>query len=126
MELVTLKKRAEFLRIRGGARWATPGFVLEGKQRPGSDAATAVATPRFGFTVTKKLGNAVVRNRIKRRLRSLIRQLDENRTDPAFDYVIIARASSSDREFSQLAIDLDTALNKIHRARTGDRAARNA
>jgi ribonuclease P protein component len=124
LNLVTLKKRTEFLRVRGGARWATPGFVLEAKRRPGDDPAAAI--PRFGFTVTKKLGNAVIRNRIRRRLKSLIRNLDETRADPAFDYVIIARAEGVRREFSQLACDLHTALDRVHRTRNGSRAARNA
>lgn len=124
MNLVTLKKRAEFLRVRGGARWATPSFVIEAKRRPESGAPDEA--PRFGFTVTKKLGNAVVRNRIRRRLKSLIRGLGDNRADPAFDYVIIARSDSFIRPFKQLAADLDIALNKIHRAQPRRRAARNA
>ena len=63
----TLKKRSEFLATRKGARWATPLFVLEAlKRAPPSEIAPA--KPRFGFTVSKKVGGAVERNRIKRRL----------------------------------------------------------
>ena len=70
MTIDTLKKRAEFLRLRGGARWATPSCVVETK--PAADPGATARGPRFGFTVTKKLGNAVVRNRIRRRLRAAL------------------------------------------------------
>ena len=77
MGLVTLKKRPEFLRIRGGTRWSSASFVLETKPRaaptpgraPDGVGDAGVPDPRFGFTVTKQLGNAVVRNRIRRRLK---------------------------------------------------------
>jgi ribonuclease P protein component len=70
-KLVTLRHRAEFLRVRGGGRSASPRFVLEGKLRVAPDQARQVG-PRFGFTVTKQMGNAAVRNRIKRRLRAAL------------------------------------------------------
>jgi ribonuclease P protein component len=71
MRLVTLKRRAEFLRVRGGSRWTTPGFVLEGRAR--GEPGHAPSTARFGFTVTKRMGKATVRNRIRRRLKADIR-----------------------------------------------------
>src|SRR5262245_55261404 len=55
--LTTLKRRPEFLRVRAGARWATPTFVLEAKQR--TDVAQVENVPRFGFTVSKQIGGAV-------------------------------------------------------------------
>ncbi|MFM1816337.1 MAG: Ribonuclease protein component, partial [Pseudomonadota bacterium] len=65
MTLATIKKRSEFLSVRGGNRWSTPAFLLEAKQRAGQVSAdqdmAERGVPRFGFTVTKKLGNAVVR-----------------------------------------------------------------
>ena len=62
MLLTTLKTSAEFRRIRGGARWASPVFVVEGKLRDTTEPGGLPARPRFGFTVTKKLGKATVRN----------------------------------------------------------------
>ncbi|MBU2533410.1 MAG: ribonuclease P protein component, partial [Alphaproteobacteria bacterium] len=63
MKLATLRKRREFLRVRGGGRWSTSAFVLEGKRRADADVVKVrVSAPRVGFTVTKRLGNAVRRN----------------------------------------------------------------
>src|SRR5262245_13646520 len=73
--VTTRKVRAEFLRVRKGARWAGPAFVLEAKERncdPG-DRAAARQEPRFGFTVTRQIGKAVERNRIRRRLKAAVR-----------------------------------------------------
>ncbi|MFO1169870.1 MAG: ribonuclease P protein component [Hyphomicrobiaceae bacterium] len=110
--LVTLRKRAEFLAVRGGARWAGPAFVIEAKARPidGSSAG-----PRFGFTVTKRLGTAVVRNRIRRRLREALRTGAHTGAKAGFDYVIIARAPALRRPFAGLVADFRQALAKVHR-----------
>ena len=108
----TLKRRSEFLRIRGGARWATSDFVLE--TRPRTDA-TADGGPRFGFTVTKQLGNAVIRNRIRRRLREAVRLLADGSARAGHDYVLIARGPALDREFTELTRDLETAFSRVHR-----------
>lgn len=106
---MTLKKRREFLRVKGGPRWGTAGFVLEGRPRQGDGAGGA----RFGFTVTKTIGNAVVRNRIRRRLRALVRGIGAALAEPHFDYVLIARASALDRPFLDLAADLEQALDRV-------------
>jgi ribonuclease P protein component len=110
--LVTLRKRAEFLAIRGGAKWATPGFVLEAKARARSDCADP--TPRFGFTVTKRLGTAVVRNRIRRRLREALRTGPITAARLGFDYAVIARQAALTRAFADLAADFRLALAKVH------------
>src|SRR5215213_11124185 len=68
--LATIKKRADFLAANGGRRVPTPGFVLLVRDRADSDPAM-----RVGFTVTKKIGGAVVRNRMKRRFRALAREV---------------------------------------------------
>ena len=110
----TLKRRSEFLRIRKGARSATPWFVLEAKRR-GSDREDAGAdAPRFGFTVSKKVGKAVERNRIKRRLKAAVRDVvcDHSRGD--FDYVLIARRAALDARFAALVSDLIQALKRVH------------
>lgn len=132
---VTLKKRSEFLRIRGGSRWSTPSFVLETKRRlsaePGANIASSAATgmtgpksaadtgtspPRFGFTVTKQLGNAVVRNRIRRRLKSAIDLLADASARPGYDYVLIARLPALTRPFAELKKELEDALHRVHHA----------
>lgn len=104
MKLVTLKKRHEFLRVRGGARFQTAAFVLEAKKRPASGARGGCEPegPRFGFTVTKRLGGAVKRNRIRRRLKAAISQTAETGARPDTDYVVVARAAAFDAAFSDL------------------------
>jgi ribonuclease P protein component len=112
LALSTLKKRAEFLRIRGGRRWSNSAFVLEARSRP-NDAGGPVGA-RFGFTVSKKIGGAVVRNRVRRRLRALAAALDPGQVRQDFDYVLIARTGAVDRAYLDLKADLDQALARIH------------
>ncbi len=130
MQLVTIKRRAHFLRVRGGARWACACFALECRSRvfearvqPQSVGADTGSKPpseesqtgaRFGFTVTKKLGNAVVRNRIKRRLREAVRHSASPYSLPDHDYVLIAREAALRRPFADLITDLQTALQRVH------------
>lgn len=108
--LITLKKRREFLAARGGGRAAMPSFVVETKPREGDP----LGPPRFGFTVTKQIGKAVVRNRTRRRLRALVRALPDALTRPGHDYVLIARAGAFDRPFAELAKDLEQAMRRVH------------
>ena len=118
MALSTLKKRADFLRVRGGPRWSTPAFVLEARahsvdaQEPGA---------RVGFTVSKKVGGAVVRNRVRRRLRALVAALAPEKLRTGFDYVLIARPGAELRSYQDLAADLDQALDRVHRPRGRER-----
>lgn len=132
--IVTLKKRPEFLAARKGARWACRLFVVEALPRPASaEAASAVARgpsagaayqgPRFGFTVSKQNGKAVERNRIKRRLRAAVAQLQGRCARPMFDYVLIARRPALDAPFEALLADLETALERVsHGRRPGQRS----
>lgn len=108
----TLKKRAEFLRLRGGARWATPSFVLETKPRGPGEPACEMA--RFGYTVTKALGNAVTRNRIRRRLKAAVAEIAPLLARPDHDYVLIARAAASKKPFADLKKDLEQAFQRVH------------
>lgn len=115
MAIETLKKRAEFLRVRGGARFATPSFVLETRPRPAAAEASPDANgARFGFTVTKKLGGAVDRNRIRRRLKAAIGELAPRLALPGHDYVLIARAAARDRAFTDVKKDLERAFQRVH------------
>jgi ribonuclease P protein component len=109
--LVTLKRRPEFLSVRGGARWATTAFVVEGRRRTGADADQG---PRFGFTVSKQVGGAVERNRIKRRLKAAARDVLLEHARPNYDYVLIARRPALDAAFAALVSDLAEALERVH------------
>ena len=125
MGLTTLKRRADFLRVRGGLRWSTPALVLEAKPRiHGPDETRAHAgIARFGFTVTKKIGNAVVRNRVRRRFKEAVRELLPLARD-GFDYVLIARSLAIEQSYADLKADLVQALERIHRPRVQGRRER--
>ena len=125
MAVATLKKRSEFLRLRGGARFATPSFVVETRPRISSvaspaaheasdPAALAADGPRFGFTVTKKLGGAVIRNRIRRRLKAVVGLVAPALARSNHDYVLVARLAALDRTFADLKKDLERALQRVH------------
>lgn len=120
VKIATLKRRADFLRVRGGGRWSGHSFVLEAKARA---AGSAVSGPRFGLTVTKKLGNAVVRNRIRRRLKAVLQQVAG---DAALDhdYVVIARAPAVDHAFEDLKADMVRALARVVAGRREAKTAR--
>lgn len=124
MRICTLKRSAEFQRVRGGTRWSGPGFLIEGKARsekpPTADSARAAggvscAGPRFGFTVTRKLGGAVTRNRIRRRLRECLRLLPDATAAMDFDYVVVARSPAEARTFDDLGRDFQRAFAHMHR-----------
>ena len=117
-QLVTLKRRAQFLRIRKGARWATAAFVLEAKPRD-EEAADARDEPRFGFTVTKQVGKAVERNHIRRRLKAAVRDVQMAYAKGDFDYVLIARRPALTSAYTALVSDLVAALERVHRTPAG-------
>ena len=112
MALSTLNKRAEFLRVRNGRRWSNSAFVLETQWRP--KGAKGPTEARFGFTVSKKIGSAVVRNRVRRRLRALVAALDPAQVRPGNDYVLIVRPGAVERTYRDLKADLDQALARVH------------
>ena len=119
--LVTLKTRAEFQRIRKGARWATPAFVLEAKERDTQTAEKVKSEPRFGFTVTRQVGKAVERNRIRRRLKAAVTSVQEKHARAEFDYVLIARRTALESAFGALVADLATALDRVNSGAKRDR-----
>jgi ribonuclease P protein component len=88
---------------------ATPGFVLLVNPRLDDDPAI-----RVGFTVTKKVGNAVIRNRMKRRMRELARSLIVNGGIQGADHIMIGRLGGIDRDFHQMHGDLEKALAKAN------------
>jgi ribonuclease P protein component len=108
--LATLKKRADFLAANAGKRLSTPGFILLIRDRKDSDPAM-----RVGFTVTKKIGGAVVRNRMKRRFRALAREIVPSQGLAGADHVMIGRANGIERDFALLRSDLTGALDRARR-----------
>ena len=115
-----LRRRADFLRVAQGRKCAAPGLVLQARARADGDPA-----PRVGFTVSKKVGNAVERNRVKRRLKALAHRLLLLYAQAGHDYVVIGRRAALTRSHAALGEDLQRALGKIagpDRAagRTGD------
>nr|WP_140231027.1 ribonuclease P protein component [Sphingomonas japonica] len=108
--MTRLKKRSDFLAANSGRRAPMPGFVL--LMRPRDDADPRM---RVGFTVSKKVGNAVVRNRMKRRLRALADELLPGAGQPGADHVLIGRKGGIEREYCLLRAELDKALAKVRR-----------
>ena len=111
-----LRKRQEFLAVAAGRRVNLPLLTLQFRMRESAQAhekagQPATLSPRFGLTITKKTGNSVVRNRIRRRLRSALDQIPIN-TLPPQDYVIIARPGCLTATFHNLVDALNQALQK--------------
>jgi ribonuclease P protein component len=103
-----IKKRSDFLAANRGKRYATPGFVLLVFDRRDDDPAK-----RLGITITKKVGNAVVRNRMRRRFRELSRQLLDNHGKAGADHILIGREGEIERDFGMLRDEMVKALDKL-------------
>jgi ribonuclease P protein component len=108
--LATIKKRADFLAANAGLRATTPGFILLVRDRDDQDLSM-----RVGFTVTKKIGGAVVRNRMKRRFRALAREIVPVKGLPGADHVMIGRAKGIERDFGLLRTELAGALDRLRK-----------
>jgi ribonuclease P protein component len=110
-----LKTRAEFLHVRDGSRFAAPSLVLQARAR-GEAKAADPDIARFGFTASKAIGGAVERNRARRRLKEAVKMVAPGRAVPGYDYVLIARAGTVQRRFTEITKDLERALTKVHQA----------
>ncbi|MGE3693270.1 MAG: ribonuclease P protein component [Novosphingobium sp.] len=108
-EIETLRRRADFVAANKGLRVARPGFVLLAHGNEGQGV-------RYGVTVTKRIGNAVVRNRMKRRFRALLREILPEHGMADTDHVMIGREGGIERDFGTMREELLVALD---RAKTG-------
>ncbi|MDJ0683900.1 MAG: ribonuclease P protein component [Alphaproteobacteria bacterium] len=127
-EAIRLKKRRDFVAAsRSGASAPQPGLVLQIRRRDPGEVSVGDAGPtkRVGFTASKKVGGAVIRNRAKRRLRALSDELLCKHGAPGVDYVLIARAATPDRAYPDLRQDLIRAMKrlKVWCEKAGHRAA---
>ena len=104
-----LRQRADFLAVANGARANSTAFVVQGRRRDDDGPI------RIGFTVTKKNGNAPARNRIRRRLRELVKRLDVISMRPHHDYVLVGRRAALTRDFATMLDDLRSALQRLDR-----------
>ncbi|WP_460926143.1 ribonuclease P protein component [Novispirillum itersonii] len=140
--LCRLKRRGDFLRVAAERRkWVTPGLILQAASTPSSVQAreslllsdhpvpesdssglpdgTTQALARVGFTVSKKVGNSVARNRARRRLRAAVDELMPLLAIDGTDYVLIGRPATIDRPWDALLKDLRTALTRIRTVEPG-------
>lgn len=112
--MTTLTRRADFLRAASARRQGTAGFLLQARQRDPLEPAGPQAI-RIGYTCSKKLGNAVARNRAKRRLRELARQVIPAHGQEGWDYVLVGRPeATATRDFAGMLSDLKYALTRVH------------
>jgi ribonuclease P protein component len=111
-KLTVLTKRADFIRCSKAQRFGTKGIHLQGRKRREAETADGL---RVGFTCSKKVGNAVARNRAKRRLREVARIVLSEHGRPDWDYVLVGRNDTTAAlPFAQLQRDLIRALEKVH------------
>ena len=115
---VTLKYRRDFLSCARARRWVAPGFVLQGRKREPTEADGL----RVGYTCSKKVGNAVARNKAKRRLRAAAAEILPFHGNSDWDYVLIGKAGSTARlPLADLCRDLEKALLRVHQPRKLDK-----
>jgi ribonuclease P protein component len=107
-----LTQRADFLAAAAGAKAPAGGFVLQARDRHEDGPV------RVGFTCSKKVGNAVERNRVRRRLREVVRLSPPDRLQRGYDYVLIGRTAALNLPFERLVEDFDRALRRVHASRS--------
>ena len=127
-----LLKRRDFLFVREGRRAHAATLSLQARRRESVGAAEAAlpapeaVEPRVGFTVTKKEGCAVERNRIRRRLREAVRLSGALHARDGYDYVVLGRRSALDASFATIVDEMVTAFGRVHSERQGARKPRRS
>lgn len=116
-----LIRRADFVRAGTGQRWHGKSVSVQAVARPGGEFTGA----RVGFTLTKKVGCAVVRNRARRRLREVVR-LSDIGARPGHDYVFIGRLDAIRTPFDELRDEMSRAIRKVHDTRASSRQSGGA
>lgn len=117
--LLRLKRREDFLRVAAARRrWVTPAFILQARESPVAESNSTsveqtVREVRVGFTVSRKVGNAVVRNRVRRRLRAAVDAVLPERAHAGFDLVLIGRTGGLTYPFDRIKSDLAAALARV-------------
>ena len=106
--MMRITQRRDFLAAAKALSQVTPGVIVQMRDRKDESPA------RVGFTCTKKIGGAVTRNRIRRRLRESVRLVVETIAKPGHDYVLIGRVATEKRDFEELHKDIISALTKLH------------
>ncbi|MFC7048804.1 ribonuclease P protein component [Emcibacter nanhaiensis] len=111
-KITVLQKRSDFLRVaRANKKWISPAMIVQTcKQPEGVDSGEEI---RVGYTTSKKVGNAVVRNRARRRLREVVRRVLPEKGKAGQDYVLIARSGIEERSFDDLIRDLKWSLKRL-------------
>ncbi|HEU4661608.1 MAG TPA: ribonuclease P protein component [Pseudolabrys sp.] len=113
-----LRQRGDFLAAASGTKVHAPAFVLQSRQRNDNGPV------RIGFTVSKKVGNAVERNRVRRRLREIVRLSNAALMRAGYDYVLIGRRAALKKPFADLVKEFDSALRRMHAGRSGSTGSR--
>jgi ribonuclease P protein component len=114
-----LRQRADFLAAASGSKAPATAFVLQVRKR--SDDGPV----RVGFTVSKKVGKAVERNRVRRRLREIVRLSNATWMRPGHDYVLIGRRTALKLPFTRMSEDFEGALRRVHEGRATAIRTRN-
>ena len=113
-----LRQRADFLAAASGIKVPAAAFVLQLRKR------TDNGPVRVGFTVSKKVGNAVERNRVRRRLREIVRHSEKDRMQSGHDYVLVGRRAALTLPFDRIAQDFEGALRRAQAGRNGNTGSR--
>jgi ribonuclease P protein component len=113
-----LRQRADFLAAASGSKITASTLVLQARNRMDDGPA------RFGFTVSKKVGNAVERNRVRRRLREIVRLADVTRMRSGHDYVLIGRRAALQAPYARITQDFEGALQRAYAGARDGKAVR--
>jgi ribonuclease P protein component len=115
-----LRQRADFVAAATGAKAPTAAFVLQARKRGDSGPI------RVGFTVTKKVGSAVERNRVRRRLKAVVSRSATERMRPGYDYVLVGRRAALELPFDRLVEEFNGALRRLEMTAAKDMTRRSA